>query len=109
MLTIDHIYCINLDKRQDRWLQMQKYFDHFNINVTRFSAKTGEDADTDGVIMYPKNDFFKQGEKGCSYSHYLIWQECLAKNYKRVLILEDDCIFASDWINILIMIGTPYF
>lgn len=74
----DRIYCINLDKRPNRWELSQKEFDKIGIldKVTRFSAI--EDSNP---------------EKGCFESH----MECIFSAKKdglnNVLIFEDDVAF----------------
>jgi collagen beta-1,O-galactosyltransferase len=39
----------------------------------------------------------KLGEIGCFLSHYYIWEEVVAKNYKQVIIMEDDLKFKPDF------------
>jgi len=71
----DNIYCINLDRRPDRWLECQSEFKKLNIEnqVTRFSA----------FDMNP-------GIAGCTRSHYEVIKLAKSKNEKNILILEDD-------------------
>ncbi|MFZ9376809.1 MAG: glycosyltransferase family 25 protein, partial [Candidatus Fonsibacter ubiquis] len=38
----EKIYCINLDKRPDRWESAKKEFLKHNINVERYSAVDGK-------------------------------------------------------------------
>jgi glycosyl transferase, family 25 len=38
------------------------------------------------------NKTMKQGEIACSWSHKMMYEEMLAKNYKRILIFEDDAV-----------------
>ena len=39
----------------------------------------------------------KLGEIGCFLSHYFIWEEVVAKNYKQVIVLEDDVRFKPNF------------
>lgn len=78
---VDNIYCINLDKRTDRWEECQSEFKKLNIqnSVNRFSA----------VDMSP-------GIAGCTRSHYEVIKLAKEKQFKNVLILEDDVVFNTD-------------
>lgn len=71
----DNIYCINLDRRTDRWQECQSEFKKLGIQdqVTRFSAYD-----------------MKPGIAGCTRSHYEVIKLAKSKNEKKVLILEDD-------------------
>ena len=39
----------------------------------------------------------KMGEIGCFLSHYFIWEEMIAKNLQRVIVLEDDLRFKPNF------------
>lgn len=39
----------------------------------------------------------KMGEVGCFLSHYRVWQKILENNQTRVLIIEDDARFESNF------------
>jgi len=78
MNRFDKIYCINLDKRKDRWNKCIQEFKTMGIsdNVKRFSA-----------IEH------KFGIAGCTLSHLQIIKESKKNRYKNVLIFEDDIEF----------------
>ncbi|MCK9417274.1 glycosyltransferase, partial [Candidatus Dojkabacteria bacterium] len=86
----DHIYCLNLDKRQDKWLIMKKKFDKLNIKAYRFSAIDGETLSDDIVKKY--NNLSK-GAIGCMLSYYEIINDAKYNGYKKILIFEDDVLF----------------
>ena len=44
----------------------------------------------------------KLGEIGCFLSHYNIWEEVVTKNYKQVVVLEDDIRFKPNFKSNLI-------
>lgn len=69
----DGIYCINLDKRPDRWELAQKEFDKLGIKVERFSAI--------------ENNF---GHHGCRDSHIGVIKLAKERNQKNILVFEDD-------------------
>ena len=74
----DKIYCINLDRRTDRWQNVIKEFDKIGLKgkVERVSA----------VEATP-------GIKGCTLSHYNIIKQAKENKYKSILIFEDDVEF----------------
>lgn len=81
----DHIYCINLPGRTDKWEQCLVEFEKHKLTVERFSAINGNDL--------PKHEVLTPGELGCSMSHAAILKDISEKGYKRSLILEDDVEF----------------
>ena len=67
---------------------------HFNLQVEKFDAVTGEKAEeifaNDNIKKYHKS--LKKdtpGVKGCAASHYLLWKKC-AESAESCLILEHD-------------------
>ena len=68
------IYCINLDRRPDRWEESLKEFERLNIDVNRVSAIDG-------------------GASGLTQTNYNILNEAILNNYENILILEDDVKF----------------
>ena len=84
----DHIYCINLDKRTDRWEDCVKQFNKHNLSVERFSA-------IDGVNIENTTNL-KPGELGLLRTHISIINDAKKNNYKNILILEDDVEFMGN-------------
>jgi hypothetical protein len=84
----DHIYCINLDSRKDRWSECEIEFAKYNIVVERFSASTPEDINFDVSI--------KKGEAALSITHKKILEDAKEKGYNNILILEDDVEFSEN-------------
>lgn len=82
----DAIYCINLEKRKDRWIAAKEEFKKIGIDnkVVRFSA-------------------FESQIKHvwCAISHYQIIQIAQQSWYNNVLVLEDDIIFNLEKIKYL--------
>jgi GR25 family glycosyltransferase involved in LPS biosynthesis len=74
----DKIYCINLDKRKDRWEECVVQFNKIGIldEVERFPAVEHE-----------------MGITGCTLSHYEIIKKCKEDGHKNVLVFEDDIKF----------------
>lgn len=87
----DHIYCINLESRPDRWEQCQEEFEKHNIiGVERLNATTAEEMQR----IHP-NLPVKYGEAALIDSHRRALIDSKKNNYKSILILEDDVEFAS--------------
>jgi glycosyl transferase family 25 len=76
---IDQIVYINLDHRKDRKEQIEKQLSIFSFNkIHRFNA-----------ILDKRVD----GHVGCGLSHIAILEVAIKKNWKNVLIVEDDMIW----------------
>lgn len=104
----DNIYCLNLDKRQDRWEKVSKQFNRFNINVERWSAIDGHFLDSK-LLEYYNPDGLKGEEAsilgipenknaiGCLLSHLEIIKNAKENNYQRILIFEDDILLSNEF------------
>lgn len=88
----DKIYCVNLDRRVDRWDECEKEFKKHDLNVERFSAVDGTTVE---IVNSPLND----GQTGCALSHLEIIKICKSKEYSNCLILEDDIQFDEELNN----------
>lgn len=80
---VDKIYCINLDKRKDRWDRCQVIFKENAIDVERFSAIDGKNCTYKNTKLIP-------GEIGIIRSNLEIVKIAKKNNYKSILIFEDD-------------------
>jgi GR25 family glycosyltransferase involved in LPS biosynthesis len=89
----DKIFCINLDRRPDRWEECVEIFKNKGLDVERFSACDGQLIDTGYGKVY-------NGELGGTISHTRLIKKIIDDEYNRVLILEDDVEFASDFLKI---------
>lgn len=77
----EKIYCINLDSRADRWVQVCKKFTKVGMSesVNRVSAVVDEDP-----------------RKGCLESHFYCIRDAIDNGYENILIFEDDVCFVND-------------
>lgn len=85
----DQIYCINLEKRKDRWDNCVFQFLDYGINNKIKKMK--------GIIY--NNLKLSQKQKaqiGCTLSHYYILQEAQINNLSKILVLEDDFLFLKN-------------
>jgi GR25 family glycosyltransferase involved in LPS biosynthesis len=86
----DKIYCINLDRREDRWEESVKEFEKWGLldQVERYSA-------IDGTTL--ENSYnINNGELGILNTHLNIIEESLLKKYGNILIIEDDIEFTDN-------------
>jgi glycosyl transferase, family 25 len=80
--------CINLDRRPERWLQMQHKFTQQGIHsVQRFPAFDGE------TSTIPAHWDSTPGAYGCLLSHLEAVREARRLGLPNVLIFEDDVVF----------------
>ena len=86
-----HKFCINLDRRPERWEQMRAKFERGGVEgVQRFAAVDG----TQAVI--PTNWTDSAGAYGCLRSHLEIISEARRLGWPNVLIFEDDAALDPD-------------
>lgn len=81
----DKIYCINLNRRIDRWKRISKMFLEYNVDVQRIEAFDGQ------VIGSPNK--LRPSQYGCLLSHKFVYEDAVKNNYGKILILEDDAYF----------------
>ena len=70
----DEIYCINLERRTDRWNQCKSEFDKIGI--------------ADRVIKFDAFDNKENPKKGCYDSHLSVIKLAYERKLKNVLIFE---------------------
>lgn len=76
----DQIFCINLDRRTDRWMHVQEQCRKFGLSkILRFPGYS--DLKHDGRV---------NGHAGCTASHRAILELIAWHKWPRVLVLEDD-------------------
>lgn len=90
MVNIDHIYCINLESRPDRWKNMDAQFNRLGLDVERFAALQGVRGDYNPVRK-------TLGQIGCLKSHKAVVEDALKNNYESILIFEDDITICQDF------------
>jgi GR25 family glycosyltransferase involved in LPS biosynthesis len=83
----DKTFCINLDRRNDRWEKSVIEFEKHHLIVDRFSAKDGKEIN----LPYPFGS-----ELGGAISHLNVIKKAKELNLENVLILEDDVEFVPD-------------
>jgi GR25 family glycosyltransferase involved in LPS biosynthesis len=92
----DKVYCINLDRRPDRLENFKKEVEKYNLGeFERFSAY-----DRDKIDLSKYSLSVNPGAIGLLLSNLEIILESQINNYKSILILEDDCVFTDEILNI---------
>jgi len=86
----DKIYCINLDRRTDRWIDAQKEINKHSLNVDRFSGINGNPNNNE------KLNGATDGDIGCTLSHYNVIKDAKENDFNQILVLEDDVIFSEN-------------
>ena len=104
-MNIDKIFIINLEYRIDRKVHIENELKKQNItNYEFFKAIKPSINDVNNwnqKFCENKNDNYKIGCLGCLLSHYEIIKISLKRNYKCILILEDDTVFKNNFTNLL--------
>lgn len=89
----DKKFCINLDRRPDRWDIVSDEFNKWGIkDVERVSA-------VDGKTVEQKKGLLP-GELGILMTHIDLIKRCKKDGYDTVLIMEDDVYFTDELQNI---------
>ncbi len=107
----DKIFILNLKERPDRWYKTREFFDKHKItNYERYDAINGYDYKTHNQFLslnYKniKNKYNNKNKMSFPVSYGIILSTLniikIAKqrNYKSILLLQDDCIFIKDFFN----------
>jgi len=82
----DAVYCINLDRRRDRWEACQRQFDRIGLEVEREEAVDGNP----GI-----KTSLSAGHVGCVLSHLSVYKRAIEAGSSRILVLEDDVEFVD--------------
>ena len=86
----DGIYCINLDRRPDRWEEnCIPQFERLGMSVTRFSACDGKTE-----VDLGHGDYYNAEFAG-SISHLNAIKKAKKDGIKKLLLLEDDVVFLT--------------
>jgi glycosyl transferase, family 25 len=89
------IYCINLDRRPDRWSRVKARFeDHSIVGVSRYPAQDAR------LLEIPDSWKDVPGAYGCLLSHVGVVRAARESGAANVLIFEDDVVF-DDRLNVL--------
>jgi glycosyl transferase family 25 len=106
MKMFDKIFWINSKNRADRFRNMKERLTTLGIVAERFEAIHGGAVDwnNEEYKEYYIQDVKKElnnGEKGCFLSHRTIYKLIKKNGWKKTLILEDDALFCTDFLNVI--------
>lgn len=101
------IFIINLAKSSERRFHIQQQLDPLNIAYQFFPAVYGKENPNHPLFqkynerkrLLRKGHRMSLSQLGCFASHYLLWQKCIELD-KGIIILEDDSIIHSNFIEI---------
>ena len=106
----NNIFIINLKRRPDRLDKVKKRLSKYNINYEIIEAIDGRDIKITQIFNdLKKNKLTKLntlGELGCIMSHIKAIKLAKERNYKNILILEDDILINKNIESMLWKINT---
>jgi GR25 family glycosyltransferase involved in LPS biosynthesis len=97
---VDNIYLINMDKDKKRLEIVTKECDNLNIKFERFPGVNVNNLSKNILDKYIPKEIQKyspNGMIGCGLSHLFIWKDAINKNYKTIVVFEDDISFTDDF------------
>jgi GR25 family glycosyltransferase involved in LPS biosynthesis len=88
-------YCINLNRRPDRWAMASTQFEKHGLEVERFAAVDGNE------IPGKESLTLKPGLYVCTASHFLLIQRAKYLRLPMVMVFEDDVVLHDNFNSIL--------
>lgn len=79
----DNIYIINLEHRTDRWEHCEEQMKKHDFTAEKFKA-------------IGRTDLIN-GWQACTLSHIAVLEDAKSRGFQRILVLEDDFVFADDF------------
>ena len=104
-IAYDHIFVINLKNDIERRNCIQTEFKKFNI--TKYEFLDAIDGKTLKNYKKIKNTINSKGHYGCLMSHKKAIEISKSREYKNVIILEDDIMLSNNFYDILINQKVP--
>ena len=92
---LENMFCINLEKRPDRWDLVSKEFKKHNLCVERVDAVDGSNFD-----LSKFKHRLKMMEMGCTMSHLKVLKLAQERALPYVCVFEDDVMFTNEIQNI---------
>tara|TARA_R110000824_G_scaffold185608_7_gene366598 strand:- start:2070 stop:2717 length:648 start_codon:yes stop_codon:yes gene_type:complete len=86
----DAVYCINLDRRPDRWEQFKNLWDGLGIDIQRFPAVDARNLTYEEGTYRDNDEFHNKSSIGCALSHVQVMERSVYSGHKEILVLEDD-------------------
>jgi len=95
-----HSFCINLDRRPDRWEKSKDEFDKVGLSVNRYSAVDGPEVLSDDISKKYRGYKVDRDPKaiiGCLRSHRNLYTMALTAGWQEMAVFEDDVVFKNDF------------
>ena len=83
----DKVFVVNLDRRTDRMERMKA---RLNAHAMRYERVSAIDGKEHGIT----------GNKALIQTNIKIFREAIDNGYRRILVLEDDCLFNKDFVKL---------
>ena len=108
---IDEIYICHYTKLTDRKVILEDKIKELGLSVKWVELHDKEDLDMNKVLLnHPnynsrlriqghQNRFLRQSEISLIFKHNYIWEQMVENDIENVLVLEDDVVFADDFIE----------
>ena len=102
--VFDNVYCINLDRRPDRWKRVKKSFEDLDVSLTRFSAVDGETLELPKDIhrAWNRDQHHNKFSIACTLSHLDLLKQAIDRGEKEILVLEDDAAPCSNFTELFL-------
>lgn len=106
MTTIPPVFVINLPKDRDRLLFMENQLKRLSIAYSVIEGRYGKDEDVlascdDSLAINEHGKILTLGEKGCAFSHRIIYETMEKESIQHALVLEDDVVLPDNFIDIV--------
>jgi glycosyltransferase involved in cell wall biosynthesis len=98
----DHVFVINMGKREDKMVEVDELLTRYNIDYERINGIDGEYPIVKKEFEYLVDSQIKTtGAYGCLLSHIKTLELARKRGYSNILIFEDDIIFHNNFNNLL--------
>lgn len=94
---VDRIYYLNLERRPDRRIFMERQLQKYRLSAQRVSAVDGNTLQMTTQTIRTWNKY----ALGALITHRLIIEDAHRQNYDSILVMEDDAELKEDWREIL--------
>jgi GR25 family glycosyltransferase involved in LPS biosynthesis/glycosyltransferase involved in cell wall biosynthesis len=94
----DNIYIINLKKDIEKRERIKRIFDKYNIKCEFIEAVYGKEVPNIDLYKKPNTKLTSVGQYGYSLSMIKILSDAIEKNYKKILVCDDDIILKKNFL-----------
>ena len=95
------VYCINLERRKDKWTAMERQSKGLGVPIVRIDAIDARETSNLTSIQKLKHvgpiGILSKGTRACTLSHSLAWQKFLNTEAPFAVFVEDDIVFTHSF------------